>query len=354
MKIRELGVILLIINILIILSCTREDHWYKNGESCTLRIFIDMEAGTKTTNSQTQTQDNNIETLDVFVFRETSGKDNGVLDAYKRFHGSEIANMNGISLNTTTGPKHICAIANSHIDDYKSIIDLSSFQKIECLLVDEKLSDFTMTGSIKASLGITSSVTIPLSRLISCITISSIRTSFSGTPYQGESLTNVKVYLINAIGNKLVLEGGTAKNTVILNKGRKVETDVSECKQRGLLFDEIEGPISDDGYTQCHYLYCYENTISSENGAEKFTRVVIQGDLAGNTYYYPININQEGFGYVSSNGHYGIKRNTRYTISAIIQRPGSTEPDSPVTHGSISSSITIKVWDSTSDSNIIF
>ena len=75
-----------------------------------------------------------------------------------------------------------------------------------------------------------------------------------------------------------------------------------------------------------------------------YTRLVIQGDLNGNTYYYPISINREGFGYSSVNGHCGVKRNTSYKLDVTICRPGSTDPDEILEYGTLSTNLNVLDW----------
>jgi hypothetical protein len=84
--------------------------------------------------------------------------------------------------------------------------------------------------------------------------------------------------------------------------------------------------------------------LSAESDESKFTRLVIQADLNGTTYYYPININRVGFGYSESNDHMGIKRNTSYSVEVTITRPGSLDPDSTLEFGTLTADITVLDW----------
>lgn len=355
MNIKQSVAVLIIITILIMLSCTRDSTGYQEEGSGILHISISVnnEEDTKTSVLQNQESDNNVETLDVFIFRETHGEDNGILDTYKRFQGEELE-MSDLMVNTTTGEKNICIIANSHISDYSLIKNIEQYKKIESLLSKERSSSYTMTGSEKATLGISTRINVSIRRLISCVIIDDIKTAFADSPYEGCPITNVKIYLTNIIGNKLIYSGLSTQDALIFNhKGNKPE-DSANCIQSGLFSDDISSAITDNGYTQKHYLYCYENMTSTEADNLKFTRAVIQGDLCGKTYYYPININQEGYGYSESNGHHGIKRNSIYIISVTIFRPGSTDPDIPITLGCSESHVSIENWNSTVESNIIF
>ena len=75
-------------------------------------------------------------------------------------------------------------------------------------------------------------------------------------------------------------------------------------------------------------LYCYPNDSDDDMMGSPPTRMVVQGDIDGATYYYPVDINREGFGYTS--GPHGLSRNVKYSYSLLITRKGSTDPDTPV------------------------
>ena len=155
------------------------------------------------------------------------------------------------------------------------------------------------------------------------------------------TLNNCKLYLINANADKLLYNGEPTGSPVILNEGGLVTEDVTGTAQTGLLMDEISETISDAGYSTPHYLYCYSNETSD---IASCTKLVLQADIDGTTYYYPIPVNQEEYGYVTGNGHHGIKRNTVYSMGISISRPGSTDPDTPIEPGTLDLSISVADW----------
>ncbi len=292
-----------------------------------------------------QADDNTVQTLEFFIFR-TDGDDAGMLDTYKKFTSSELTGLTGININTTTGAKIIYAIANSHKADWTNVKTLSQFKTVLGGLKDEQLKNFTMTGSVEATLQVTSSVNISISRLVARVKLASIKTDFAGTPYQGSALENVKVYLTNVSADKLYANGANASNATVYNHKEVVAEQVELCNASmpGMLYDEISQSVNDAGYTTAHYFYCYENTLAAETTDKRFTKLVIQGDLNGHTYYYPISINQEGFGYSSANDHAGVKRNTAYSVEVTICRPGSNDPDKELEHGALTANVNILDW----------
>ena len=274
-----------------------------------------------------QADDNNVHSLEVFVFKN-EGADAGVLDVYKKLTSAELSSLSNIQIQTTTGSKIIYVVANSHRDNWTGVNTLQQFKSILSSLQKENLKSFTMVGSTSSVLQAATSLNIDISRLVARVHLAGIKTNFAGSPYEGVTLKNVKAYLINATGDIHYADGTPGANPLVLNSGRLNSENVANCAMGGMLYDEIAQEVGDSGYNTSHYFYCYENMLSAESYDNKFTKLIIQADLNGTTYYYPININREGYGYNSSNGHIGIKRNTSYSVEVTITRPGALEPGS--------------------------
>ncbi len=294
----------------------------------------------KSSEIQSLAQDNTVNTIDVFIFRNTEAvsADYQRLDTYKRFEGSGLENL---SVETTTGPKTVCVIVNSNIDTYVGVTDMTEFRAMKALLTSETLADFTMYGEADCQMDITTSLSINVSRLIAKVEINSIKTRFAGTPYEGMTLSNCKLYLINVHGDKLLSSGNATATPVILNSGALVAADVNSTAQTGLIMDDISGTIGDTGYSTAHTFYCYSNETTDMDSA---TKLVLQADLDGVTYYYPLPVNQSSYGYADANGHHGVKRNTHYSYGMVVSRPGTLDPNEPLVPGSLDLTLTINDW----------
>lgn len=303
-----------------------------------------------------QAGDNKVNTLDVFIFRNNPGQpDDGLLDGYKRFSGADLGDMSALPVKATTGKKTVVAIANAHKENWNGVTSLNELKKQETLLKSENTQDFFMSGSKETTLEKVSEISISISRMVARVCLENISVDFTGTPYEGMSLSNVQIYLVNAIGNKYAVDGSDCTTKQILNKGEAVSSDIQGCTMSGILQESLKTAISNSQpYRTAHYFYCYENKIDTESASEKFTRLVVQGDIDGVTYYYPVNINQKDFGHSESVGHYGISRNTSYSLSLTINRPGSTDPDKPVVGGTLNVGITVEDWTTVPVSNIVF
>lgn len=287
-----------------------------------------------------QAEDNYINTLEVFIFH-TEGSKAGKLDSYKKFTASD--GISNLKIKATTGKKKIYVVANSHRETWPGINTLSGFQQERALLQEDNIKDYIMTGEADITLQVATSVTLAVSRLVARVCLAGIKSAFRGTPYEGCQLSNVKAYLINAHGVKHIYDGNFSV-PVILNHRALLEEDINSCAMGGMLYEAVPVQIDDTGYTVPHYFYTYENTLETETGRDRFTRLVIQADLNGHTYYYPVNINQPGYGHAASNNHRGIKRNTSYQINVTILRPGSTDPDKPIEYGTLSVNLNVLDW----------
>ncbi len=331
-------------------SCDKSETTlpYEQEESivekeCSFRISLVPQTRATGAGHGVQSDDNIVNKVEFFIFRN-EGEDSGNLDTYKKIEGDELVSLTDISITSTTGAKKIYVVANSHITDWGSISTISDFESKVSMLNSEQIKDFTMIGNAEVTLQSATDVTIPISRLVARVLLSGISTNFAGTPYEGEELSNVKVYLINANGEKRYIDGADDATPVIFNSKSAVADDIASFGMANCIYDEITQPVTDAGYTTEHYFYCYENMAEEENDDVSFTRLVVQADLCGTTYYYPVNINREGFGHTGESDHAGVRSNTSYSLNITITRPGSLEPDDILEYGALSVDLNVADW----------
>lgn len=358
--INNIAICIILIFTVLIVSCTKEKSAYtesKITESLVTLNITTAEPDIKRTKASgtshgNQTDDNNVETLEIFIFRNDGGADNGQLDAYKKFTKAD--GLSGLHIKATTGNRIIYAVANSHKENWNGVTTIEKFKSEMSSIVLENTKNFTMTGGVISSLHVTSSITFSISRLISRIKLESIKTAFAGTPYSGMTLSDVKVYLTNITSARSYSDNISGNVPLFLNYKKLVYADVALCSMPGMISEHISNEIGDSGFNTPLYFYAYENMIGSETATERFTRIVIEATLNGKSYYYPVSINREGFGYVAANGHKGVRRNTAYQIKVVIFRPGSTDPDKPLDPGALSATVGIEDWSVTNSSDVEF
>lgn len=320
---------------LLVTSCQKPCQSCEEGEDALLTLNLNSPV-TKSTATQSEANDKTINTVDVFIFRNNGSTYE--LDTYQNFSGGDLTS---VTLSTTTGAKLIKLIVNNHSASYSSVKNLTEFNKLTTLLKDELLGDFTMYGEASETLGLTNSVSIEVKRFISRVVVNSIKTSFSGTPYEGEELSDCKLYLVNVHGEKIVNNNGNPTSAVILNNGQLVDSDASSTATEDLIMGSISGTIGSTAMTTPHYFYAYSNLTDDQ---ENCTKLVLECTLKGNRYYYPIPINQADYG-LATGGTAGVDRNTIYSYTITIKHPGSTDPNEPIVFGAMDISINVADWE---------
>lgn len=326
-------------------SCSKETDATIAGELMESVLYVNLSApdGTRAMGNGhgIQREDNNIQTLEVFVFRiNEGGPDDGVLDGYRKFTAAELGDLTNLEVHTTTGNKMIYAVANSHRANWKGINTRALFEQQTAMLADENLKSFIMAGGTQAQLQIASTVSFTIKRLVARVQVNSIRTAFKDGPYEGMKLKNVKAYLLHAQAEKLIFDG-SGDNLRVYNRGEAMPEDSDACVMEGMIYDDFGTDISDAGYVDPHYFYCFENGFEEETDEKKFTRIVIEGELDGTVYYYPVKLDD-------------VKRNCCYSVDVTVKRPGSTRPDSDVEKGTLSATVSVKDWEPLSESTVEF
>lgn len=326
-------------------SCTKENV-VENADvpvESTVYISLKNEDATKASGSGhgVQADDNNIKTLEVFIFRvNEGGSDDGMLDGYRKFTGNDLASLTNLEVKTTTGKKIIYAVANSHKENWAGIMTRELFEKQTAELFNDDVKNFVMVGSKEETLQLASSISLSIKRMVARVQVNSVVAAFNGTPYEGSQLKNVKAYLTNVQGAKYLFDG-SGENLKLINSKKYVEADMAGCTMQGMLHETLAASINDSGHTTPHYFYCYENNRTEETESARFTRLVIEAELNGTVYYYPISIK-------------GLERNCCYSIDVKIQRPGSLDPDKEVEIGTMDLTLEVLGWNSLPGSTVEF
>lgn len=315
-------------------SCTKEE--IKNNEipmqETEVTISLKNDESTKATGDGhgTQADDNNIKTLEIFIFKiNEGGPDDGIIDGYRKFTADDLKALSTLTVKTSTGKKMIYVIANSHRTDWTGITR-SSFEEQMVYLYNEDVKDFIMIGSKEVTVHLESTISMVLSRMVSRVKLNSVKVSFADTFYEDVPLENVKAYLTNVQAQKRLIDG-SGTNLKLVNYKKYVPEDMEGCTMEGMLYDELAASITESTYSIPHYFYCYANDRTQETETNRFTRLVIEGTINGIKYYYPIPIKE-------------LKRNSSYTYDVRIYRPGSLDPDTDVEIGTLDLRLSLQGW----------
>lgn len=286
------------------------------------------------------------EALDIFIFN-----DDGLqrLDSYQRI---EPSGMEKITAASRKGEKIIAAVANSRIDKsgWSGINSLDALRSKVAVLQKENPGKPLMSGMTYAEMGTDAACTIKMQPLLSEIHIRSIRCDFSGKPYSGEKMQNVKVYLTNVNAGAQIFSQSGFMPQQIVNAGRLSESDLASFIHPEMLMKRLDSPVGNETVLPELSLYCYPNDCREESAGSPFTRFVIEGEISGHRYYYPININREEN---MENGT-GIGRNSRYVYDITITCTGTDDPDIIADPGMIRLSCGILPWTEHGEDEISF
>lgn len=261
----------------------------------------------------------NIRKLHLFVFNDD---EKGLLDSYI---SCDRPATPYITFDSSVGDKIAVMVANLDETSF-SINDISTYEALESVRADLKNEDPAypvMCGECQFSAGEGGYTALMLTPLLSEICLDFLKVNFSGKGYRSTTLENASAFLTNVSGSAEVLRHDGFKVTECVNAGKLDTQYLSGMKHPELLRKSVI-----PGYWKPVSLYCYPNDSADGVLGSEHTRLVIQGDIDGRTYYYPIEINQEGYGYAG--GPHGVSRNIKYSYGLTITRKGSTDPSVPV------------------------
>ncbi len=263
-----------------------------------------------------------INTLDVFVFKDDRFSK---LDCYQRFD-----NMGDWqdAVVSSGGERIITALANTPYarEDWLKVSSRSYLKDIMINLEDETREFPVMTGELSIDTYNKNSLprTLSLIPLASEIRLNTICCDFSGKAYAGEKITDAKVYLTNVNAECGILEERETYPKRIINTGRLREEDMEKFTNPDLIMQEIPKGIGSQTSYVAISLWCYQNCHQKESPGSPYTRLVIEGKISGQTYYWPIDINRE------AEEEAGIWRGKCYSFNIKITTKGASDPDIPV------------------------
>lgn len=260
-----------------------------------------------------------IRRLDLFVFNEDGLME---LDSYNSMVRPSTPY---VTVTSGAGDKILVVLANYDSDRLETS-DFRSYEALEsirCEFKDEDPSFPVMSGECHFCAGSDGYIPIQITPVMSDICVDFIKCNFSGRGYSSTSLENACIYLTNISGSSEIMRQDGFHVNELENYGSLDRTYLSSMKHPEMVFRNVI-----PGHWSPYDLYCYPNDCADGAPGSPHTRLVLQGDIDGRTYYYPVEINQDGFGYTS--GTRGVSRNIKYSYSLTITRKGSTDPDTLV------------------------
>ena len=274
-------------------------------------------------------------TLDIFAFNDDRLRR---LDSYQR-----VDDFKGKTAyaESTSGSKifFFCLSSGRGKYEWADMNSYSSLSKIHIDLENETRESLTRTGECRIA-DMESGKEVSLKPLVAQVGINRISCDFSGTPYAGKNLTNVRAYLTNINGTCSIIGSGTLGVERIINQGMLKADELKAFREQDLIFAEVSENLGSAPLSPGISFLCFPNPGNDPIGSP-CTRLVIEGKIDGMTYWWPINVK-------------GIERNCSYTFDIVIRRKGTSDPDTPIDLEDCTFQYDIKPWEEKKEYGIRF
>ena len=280
------------------------------------------------------------DTVDIFIYNKDEKK---ILDSYNRLIISKP--LDNLLCTSRIGPKFIVIIQNPQHKDYmwEDIKDLESLSRLRMSLLNEKEEKKTAFCIQEINAGAIIEYWIETKPLTSSIRIKSIVCDFKDKVYNDSKLKDIKFYIINVNSSCNLLEKEENPSSII-NNGEVIEEDMKMMLSPELLLKNYDKEVGSKVMYPDICLYTYPNEAKEESIGSEFTKLVIEGSIDGNTYYYPIDINRGDFIIKDSDGHIGIRKSYNYDLEITIKQCGMDSPHKSINKDYIELKTIIKKW----------
>lgn len=297
-----------------------------------------------TVQSRTNLQGQN---LDMLIFN------NDALQYLECWQRVTVTEDNKVTVASMNGDKVLMAcsgMSTNNYEDWMWISSLSSLSDAWTDLEDESLNTPVMSGSctFKAGSTIKDIPELSLRRVSSEIHLRSLTCDFAGRAYEGEKLSDVQIYLTNVNASCLIWNDSCSTSRIV-NQGRLIMEDVARFSDSSLIWQKVDEDIGAETVNTDIRLRCYPNKAQEEGPGTPYTRLVIQGVLDGEIWYWPIDINRD----VDTSDE-GIGRNCIYRYDIILTRKGSADPDTAIKTGSALITMEVEEWEEKENYSVVF
>ena len=233
------------------------------------------------------------------------------------------------------GEKEIVVLANA--PDMSDMISYDAFLVKKSYLADNSEGHLVMEGNASMDLSLSGgSVTVDLRRMVSKVILDGITVDFEHDEYDDLDFILKKIYLTNVAGD-MTYSAETADPALWYNKIVQTSSDDVD----GMIletFTDVNLKGATD-YTSSHHFYCYPNPYENDDFSLQWsprpTRLVVEAELGGEVFYYPVSLPV-------------LERNNRYHVTLHIVRPGAKTPEQEMDRHAASFTINIVGWQGSS------
>ena len=323
-----------------------------DGEKYNCRLTVNCGWGARTTKvaAQTATNEKTIQNVQVFVFRAGTGSDAGKLDvaASKGFDspiGETSGTWSALEMKCSTGEREIWAVVNDAVDHTAgsdAIANKEQFLGLTSELKNNTATKLCMVGSASATLHEgRESITVDVRRLCASVILESVMNSFASPGYQKTGVFKVTdCYLLNVPGKVNFGQSIEPASLAAADWYARLSPETSS-PQKDLIYDTVTPKVVEYGEydSTIHTFYAYPNDCLFSTDASWSPRAtvlvleaLISDGNAWNRYYYPVALTN------------GLQANKQYRVNLIVKRPGSLDPNVPVTFDDVTPVVTVSDW----------
>lgn len=219
------------------------------------------------------------------------------LDSFCRFSPSATA----LYQTTCTPGKKIVVVMSGYVASTLRLEDVLSYDSLLHQVVDLRQDDPLSPVCVGVSQVMVSDyaeLRVEMEPVMSRIVLRNLRFDFSGKPYSGLARAeNLKVFLVNVNTLSSLMKDAELSPCEWVNQGRLSEDDLGEFSSPDMLFRYSSRSIPVGSQVGVNAsLYTYANPVYDYGGKMQFpTMMVIQCELGGLTYYWPIEVNTAEF-----------------------------------------------------------
>ena len=346
-------------------ACISEENENTETGEKTARLELKLagtpETGTRATGAALPTSEDNINTIAVGIFDHSTGETNTIAEP--------VLEEGVYKINCKAGTCDIIVVANAPTGTFKGVASKSLFiaKTVELAATAQSgiqvATNLPMSGeaaNVKFVAGDTKEQTIEINRLVSRVSISSIKTAFDP---KGQ-YANAKF-----VAKKIFLHNAKSKSTVAENNAGALTTTVPLSGKTGGQNPYLQTAISPEvtfpgnAHTTKYWFYTFPNADTG-----KPTKLVIYGSFdadgdgsgAAVDTYYPVVVNKQQTGTTitggtdADRGTATIVRNATYDIAATIKGIGVDDPDKDINPATLKLTVTVAGWELDIKQNVTF
>ena len=242
-----------------------------------------------------------------------------VFNKHGVYESSSYGRGNALSITCTAGQKSLVALVNTNMEEGLANYDELASRSV--YLKDAGATDLVMVGDSVLTISSNRPINLDVKYLSSKIVLESVTLNFSNQQHKQVPFAIKSVFLTNVAGDRKYIAESEPTTWYHPDNYDKQNT-------LPFLYDSLTGgqPLADgETYDTDHYFYCYPNQTSTQ------TRLVIEAEIGGQIYYYPIILDE-------------VLPNNQYSYNVQLTRLGADSPDASLDKRAYTVQITMKDW----------